>query len=129
LKWIFACGFAFGVLRFALSAMNTKTSLLLGISLHGASFVLVFITAQIYLNQRIDSAWRTRAQALLTLLNGGAGNLIGYLGTGWWLDACARPAGTRWPLFWGVLAATVAAVLVYFLAAYRGKIDERPPSS
>ena len=35
--------------------------LLLGIFLHGASFVPVFITAQIYLNQRIDSAWRTRA--------------------------------------------------------------------
>ena len=129
LKWIFAAGLALGVARFALSAMNTKTSLLLGVSLHGASFVLVFITAQIYLNQRIDSAWRARAQALLTLLNGGAGNLIGYLGTGWWFNACARPAGTRWPLFWGVLAATAAAVLVYFLAAFRGKMDERPPSS
>jgi len=126
LKWIFACGFAFGVLRFALSAMNTKTSLLLGVSLHGASFVLVFITAQIYLNQRIDFAWRTRAQALLTLLNGGVGNLIGYLGTGWWFNACTQSNRTHWPVFWGVLAATVAAVLVYFLAAYRGKIDESP---
>ena len=124
LKWIFACGLAIGVLRFALSAMDTKGSLLLGVSLHGASFVLVFITAQIYLNQRIDPAWRARAQSLLTLLNGGVGSLIGYLGTGWWFDACARPAGTRWPLFWGVLAATVAAVLVYFLAAYRGKSSQ-----
>ena len=124
LKWIFACGLAIGVLRFALSALDTKGSLLLGVSLHGASFVLVLITAQIYLNQRIDSAWRTRAQALLTLLNGGVGNLIGYLGTGWWFDACARPAGTRWPLFWGGLAATVAAVLIYFLAAYRGKSSQ-----
>jgi hypothetical protein len=124
LKWIFACGLAFGVLRFALSAMDTKTSLLLGVSLHGASFVLVFITAQIYLNQRIDSAWRARAQALLTLLNSGVGSLIGYLGTGWWFDTCARPVGTRWPLFWGGLSATVAAVLVYFLAAYRGKSSQ-----
>src|SRR5882672_7630872 len=62
LKWIFACGLVLGVLRFALSAMDTRNSLLLGVALHGASFVLVFITAQIYLNQRIDSAWRTRAQ-------------------------------------------------------------------
>jgi MFS family permease len=65
LKWIFAAGLALGVLRFAASAMNTKGSLLIGVSLHGASFVLVFITAQIYLNHRIDSAWRSRAQALL----------------------------------------------------------------
>jgi MFS family permease len=121
LKWIFAAGLAFGVLRFALSALNTKSSLLLGVSLHGASFVLVFITAQIYLNQRIDAAWRTRAQALLTLLNGGVGNLIGYLGVGWWFNACARAGGTHWPVFWGALATSVAMAMIYFLAAYRGK--------
>jgi nucleoside transporter len=119
LKWIFACGLGFGVLRFALSAMNTKDSLLLGVSLHGASFVLVFITAQIYLNQRIDSAWRARAQALLTLLNGGVGNLIGYLGSGWWFDACTKPTGTQWPLFWWGLTAMVVVVLAYFLIAFK----------
>ena len=121
LKWIFACGLAIGVLRFAASAVNTKSSLLLGVSLHGASFVLVFITAQIYLNQRIDSAWRTRAQALLTLMNNGVGNLVGYLGAGWWFATCARPAGTQWTFFWGALAALVGGVLIYFLTAYRGK--------
>jgi MFS family permease len=125
LKWIFACGLALGVLRFALSAMNTKDSLLLGVTLHGASFVLVFITAQIYLNQRIDTAWRSRAQALLTLMNGGVGNLIGYLGTGWWFNTCTPASRTQWPLFWGGLTAVVAAVLVYFLAAYRGKQTDR----
>jgi nucleoside transporter len=119
LKWIFAAGLGFGVLRFAVSALNTKNSLLLGITLHGASFVLVFITAQIYLNQRIDSAWRTRAQALLTLLNGGVGNLIGYLGSGWWFAACARPTGTHWPVFWGGLSVSVTLVLIYFLISYR----------
>ena len=80
--------------RVAVSGMNTHPSRLLGISLHGASFVLVFITAQIYLNQRIEAAWRARAQALLTLLNGGVGNLIGYLGSGWWFSACT-PARRR----------------------------------
>ncbi len=120
LKWIFAAGLVLGVARFVLSAMNTKTSLLLGVSLHGASFVLVFITAQIYLNQRIDAAWRSRAQALLTLLNGGVGNLIGYLGTGWWFDACTKTSQTHWPIFWGALAASVGIVMIYFLAAYRG---------
>ena len=121
LKWIFAAGLTLGVLRFALSAMDTKISLLLGVALHGASFVLVFITAQIYLNHRIDSAWRTRAQALLTLMNGGVGNLIGYLGTGWWFAACTQSNRTHWPVFWGALSALVGVVMIYFLAAYRGK--------
>ena len=128
LKWIFACGLAIGVLRFALSAVNTKHSLLLGVSLHGASFVLVFITATIYLDQHIDHAWRSRAQALLSLMNGGVGNLIGYLGTGWWFAACVRPGGTQWPLFWGGLTVTLAMVLVYFLTAYREKDSRREQS-
>ncbi len=121
LKWIFACGLGFGVARFAFSAANTDGSLLVGIILHGASYVLVFITAQIFLDQRVDPAWRTRAQALLTLLNGGVGNLIGYLGGGWWFNACTTAGHTDWRLFWGFLSAIVAAVLVYFLSAYHGK--------
>jgi MFS family permease len=121
LKWIFACGLGFGVLRFALSAFNDRAGLLAGVALHGASFALVYITAQIYLEQRVDAAWRARAQALLSLMGNGIGNLIGYLGTGWWFAACVRPTGTQWPLFWGGLAAVVAGVLVYFLMAYRGR--------
>ena len=121
LKWIFACGLGFGVLRFALSAMNGKYWLLAGVALHGASFALVFIVAQIYLEQRVEAAWRARAQALLTLMGIGVGNLLGYLGTGWWFTACTTLGRTRWPLFWGALAAVVGAVLVYFLAAYRGR--------
>jgi MFS family permease len=121
LKWIFACGLGFGVARFVLSSINGRSWLLAGVALHGCSFALVLITAQIYLDQRVDAAWRARAQALLSLMNSGVGNLIGYLGTGWWFAACARPGGTRWPLFWSALAAAVAVVLVYFLAAYRGR--------
>ncbi|HVU08382.1 MAG TPA: MFS transporter [Verrucomicrobiae bacterium] len=120
LKWIFICGLIFGVLRFAFSAINTKTWLLIGVGLHGASYALVFVTAQIYLDQRVESSWRARAQALLTLMNNGVGYLIGYLGMGWWFAACVRPTGTQWSLFWGGLATIAAMVLIYFLAAYRG---------
>jgi nucleoside transporter len=118
-KWIFAFGLSFGILRFALSALNSKWSLLAGITLHGASFTLVFITAAIYLDQRVDAAWRTRAQALMALMNGGVGSLAGYLGSGWWFNACTQNNGTRWPLFWGGLSALVGVVMICFLAAYR----------
>jgi MFS family permease len=121
LKWVFVLGLSFGVVRFALSALDTRLALLAGITLHGASFVFVYITAQIYVDQRIAPAWRARAQALLTLMSSGVGNLFGYLGNGWWFAACARPdGGTRWPVFWNGLAAAMGVVLVYFLIAYRG---------
>ena len=126
LKWIFAVGLGFGVLRFALSGLNTDYSLLLGVTLHGASYVLVFITAQIYINQRIESAWRSRAQALLTLLNGGVGNLIGYLGSGWWFNACTASNHTHWPQFWWGLTAAIIIVLVYFLWAFREQPESVP---
>ncbi len=122
-KWIFACGLGIGIARFALSAMNVKLGLLAGIFLHGASYTLVFITAAIYLDQRIDPAWRTRAQALLALMNGGVGNLIGYLGTGWWFNACTPVSGTRWSIFWGGLTALVGAVMIFFLTVYKTQGD------
>jgi MFS family permease len=125
LKWIIAMGLAFSVLRYVFSAFGGKAGLIAGVVLHGCSFVPVFITAQIYLDQQVDPAWRARAQALMALLNSGIGNLVGYLGAGWWFTTCTQSGGgTRWPMFWGGLAAAVAVVMIYFLAAYSDK-DEK----
>jgi nucleoside transporter len=121
LKWIFAAGLGVGVVRFALSAINDQAWLLIGVLLHGASYTFVYITAQIYLDQRVDSAWRARAQALLSLVNGGVGNLLGYLGTGWWFALCTTGNGTKWSTFWGGLSVIVLGVFLYFLVAYHGR--------
>lgn len=122
LKWIFMLGLGLAVLRYCLCALNTKISLLVGITLHGAGFTLVIITSQIYLEQRIDPAWRARAQSLQTMMTSGVGNLIGYLGTGWWFASCTTAGKTtQWPLFWSGMAVAVTVVLIYFLAAYRGR--------
>src|SRR6185436_14185717 len=121
LKWIFAAGLAFGLLRYGLCALNAKGWVLTGVFLHGFAFTLFCVTAQIYLDERIESAWRARAQALMSLMSNGVGNLVGYLGTGAWFAWCASSGGMDWPLFWGVLAVAVAAVLIYFLIAYHGR--------
>lgn len=121
LKWILACGLAFGVARYALSAINTPWGLVAGVFLHGASFTLVLITAQIYLDQRVDPVWRARAQALMTLMNSGVGSMTGYLSTGAWFAACTEGGHTRWTLFWSGLAGVMLLVLIFFLAMYRGR--------
>jgi len=120
LKWILLGGLGFAFLRYALCALNVKFWLLVGVSLHGLAYTLFFTVAQIYVNERVEFAWRTRAQALLTLMMSGVGNLVGYLGCGWWFRACQRGDGTHWSLSWGGLAAAVALVLGYFLATYHG---------
>jgi nucleoside transporter len=125
LKWTLFAGLAFGLLRYGMCALDGKGWVLAGVTLHGFAFTLFFITAQLYLEQRIDPAWRARAQALFTLMCGGFGNLFGYLGTGWWFQYCQRAGMTDWPLFWGGLAAAVAVVLAYFVMAYHGRGKEQ----
>jgi hypothetical protein len=121
LKWVFVGGLFFGVVRFVLCAMNIKGWVVAGIALHGLSYTLYFITAQIYLEQRIDSAWRTRAQALFYFMTSGIGNLIGYLGGGAWFSACARGGHMNWWMFWMAISVYVAIVLVAFMALYHGR--------
>ena len=121
LKWIFACGLGFALLRYLLCALDGRGWVLSGVTLHGFAFTLFFVTAPIYLNERVDAAWRARAQALMSMMTAGVGNLIGYLGSGWWFTVCERPEGMRWGMFWGGLAAIVGLVFAYFLIAYHGR--------
>ena len=125
LKWVIGLGLGFTAVRYFLCAMDSKLTLLVGLTLHGAGFTLVLITTQIYLEQRIDPSWRGRAQSLLSVMTSGAGNLIGYLGSGWWFAACTTGDVTRWTFFWGGIAIAVTMVLIYFLAAYRGRVSEK----
>ena len=125
LKWILLTGLSFGLIRYVLCALDGKGWVLAGVSLHGFAFTLLFITVQVYLDQRVPPAWRTRAQALFSLMQSGVGNLLGYLGTGWWMSACQTPTGTDWRRYWGGLAAVVAFVWIYFLVAYRGQASQR----
>ena len=45
--------------------------------------------------------------------------------TGCWFAACTKNAVTRWPMFWGGLAAAVGGVMVYFLTAYCGRTRDK----
>ena len=121
LKHVFLTGIGFGVLRYALCAIDGKWWLLTGITMHGFAFALFFITVQIYLEQRIEARWRARAQALFVLMYSGFGNTLGYLGCGWWFRASSEGKVTHWPQFWGGLSISVAAVFIMFAFAYKGR--------
>ena len=125
LKTVFLTGIGFTIVRYALCALDTKAWVLAGVTLHGLGFNLYFITAQIYLEQRVDHRKRTRAQALLQGMIAGFGNLAGYLGTGWWRRACMSGGTTNWPRFWWGMSALAAAVFVWFALRYRGQAENR----
>ena len=129
LKWIFLSGIAFGILRYALFALDSTPALLVGIFLHGLCFTLFFITAQIYLEQRIPAEMRARAQALLTVMMNGVGNLLGYLSTGWWRRVCHSGDGhTDWTTFWLGMTLLTTAVFIFFAIAYKGRKRESTDS-
>ncbi len=121
LKWVFLSGIAICVARYAMNAMNTPLWIMIGTTLHGFAFTLYFITTQIYLEERIDPKWRVRAQALLALLMSGVGNLLGYLGGGWWYQFCQTSTGTDWSKFWWGETAVTAAVCLFFALMYQGR--------
>jgi len=121
LKWVFLSGIIICVVRYSLNAVNTLPAVISGTILHGLAFTLYFITTQIYLEERIDPKWRVRAQALLALLMSGVGNLLGYLGGGWWFRACTHDHHTNWELFWIGETALTTAVCLLFALAYKGR--------
>ncbi|WP_395746024.1 MFS transporter [Prosthecobacter sp.] len=122
LKWVFLSGIVICVVRFSLNTFNTLPWVMAGTFLHGFGYTLYFITTQIYLEERIDPKWRVRAQALLAMLMSGVGNLIGYLGGGWWYAATTVNKVTDWRVFWWGEAAITAVVCAFFALAYRGRV-------
>lgn len=120
LKWIFLTGIGFGAIRYLLFAFDTKTGLLAGIAIHGFCYTLFFVTAQLYLEKRIDPQLRARAQALLTLMTAGIGTLAGSIASDRWWIACKTGTQTDWSQFWTGLNVVVAAVFVFFALTYRG---------
>jgi O-antigen/teichoic acid export membrane protein len=57
----------------------------------------------------------------MALLNSGVGNMVGYLGSGLWFAHSSSEGRTQWPIFWGGLGVAMVAVLIFFLAMYRGQ--------
>ncbi|MES2594395.1 MAG: MFS transporter [Verrucomicrobiota bacterium] len=121
LKWVFMSGIAICVVRYSLNATDELPWIIVGTTLHGFAFTLYFITTQIYLEERIDPRWRVRAQALLALLMSGVGNLLGYLGGGWWHLASQVEGHADWKHFWWGETALTAVVCLFFALAYRGR--------
>ncbi len=121
LKWVILAGLFFGWMRYVLYAMDMRVPVLLGLGLHGFAFTFTYISTQIYLAKRVEAEWQSRAQALLSLLSGGVGNLAGYLITGAWIQFCRTSSGVQWTEYWLGLAAMVMLVLIYFSISIKAK--------
>lgn len=91
-----------------------------GIALHGICYTFYFITAQIFMDRRVEPGLRGQAQGLLTLVSGGFGPLVGALFCAWLRNRWAGDGLAGWMNFWMVLAAMIAGCFVMFALLYRG---------
>lgn len=121
IKWLLTAGLLIGVLRYALLTIDVRPAMVASVCLHGPLFVVFYLTCQIYLEQRVDPRIRTQSQALLSLMNNGIGNALGYLLTLWWFRQCEHGDTVDWPRFWSVLAVAGMALTVLFVVSYKGQ--------
>ena len=98
-----------------------------GIALHGVCYTFYFITAQVFLDRRVDPAMKGQAQGLLAMVSGGLGPLLGSLVCGWMRGRFATDDTAGWMWFWLLLAAMIAGCFAVFAAFYRGQGKRRVP--
>lgn len=124
-KTVLLWALGLSVLRFAMSANAGLTGAIswhiAGIALHGVCYTFYFITAQVFLDRRVDPGLKGQAQGLLAMVSGGLGPLVGAVVCGWLRNQCVTPDGHGWTLFWAILAAMIAGCYAIFALSYHGR--------
>ncbi len=128
-KTVLLWALGLSVVRFGMSAYAGESGLIAwhigGIALHGMCYTFYFITAQVFLDRRVDPGLRGQAQGLLSLVSGGIGPLAGAVICGWLRVRFVTADGQGWMTFWSVLAGMIALCFLIFAVFYRG-LGKRP---
>ncbi len=128
-KTVLLWALGLSVVRFGMSAVAGLNGVvawhIAGIALHGVCYTFYFITAQVFLDRRVEPGLRGQAQGLLVMVSGGLGPLAGALVCGYLRAHCVMPDGQGWAVFWAILAAMIAGCFMIFAVFYQGRDAER----
>jgi nucleoside transporter len=124
-KTVLSWALGLSALRFAMSAYagidGNISWHVAGIALHGVCYTFYFITAQVFLDRRVDPGMKGQAQGLLTMVSGGLGPLAGALVCGWLRVRLVSEDGSGWEWFWASLAGMIVVCFLVFVTFYRGR--------
>lgn len=124
-KTVLLWALGLSVARYGMSAVAGVTGNIMwhiaGVALHGVCYTFYFITAQVFLDRRVDPGLKGQAQGLLAMVSGGLGPLAGALVCGWLRARCVSENGSGWEMFWGILTAMIAVCFVVFAIFYQGR--------
>ncbi len=122
-KKMLLIGMGAWALRYVLFAFGDVDSgywmLILGIVLHGICFDFFFVTGQIYTDNLAGEKFKSSAQGLITLATYGVGMFIGYLVSGYVVDAYVTGDGHDWRSIWLIPGGIALAIVLVFLVAFR----------
>ena len=106
---------------FAWSGMvDTRTGLMIGITMHGMCYTFFFITAQLFLDRRVPVGMRSQAQGLLALFSNGIGTLVGTVAVRLLYDFTVTDTHGGWTNYWSILGVVILIITIGFVALYRG---------
>ncbi len=121
-KALMVVSMLFWVGRYALFSLgyefNTPWMLYLGVLFHGVCFVL-FITGQIYVDNKAPAHLRSSAQGLIAVVTYGVGRAIGLFVAGAVVDTHTVDGVFQWPAIWAVPTAVAFIVTVAFTVLFR----------
>lgn len=123
-KTVLSWALGLSVLRFGLSACAGASGWIGwhigGIALHGMCYTFYFITAQVFMDRRVDPGMRGQAQGLLALVTSGLGPLVGAVACGALRARLVGGGLDGWMEFWAVLAGMIAVCLGILVLLYQG---------
>ncbi|RYD26574.1 MAG: MFS transporter, partial [Verrucomicrobiaceae bacterium] len=127
-KTVLLWALGLSAVRFGMSAYAGATGSIYwhigGIALHGMCYTFYFITAQVFMDRRVDPGLRGQAQGLLALVTSGLGPLVGAMVCGALRKHLVTEDGHGWMEFWGTLSAMIAVCFVIFALFYQGLAKE-----
>ncbi|AWO01077.1 MFS transporter [Chitinophaga alhagiae] len=92
-----------------------------GIILHGICYDFFFVTGYMYTENRAGEKIKSAAQGLFTFATYGLGMVIGTLFSGMVADYYILNGTRQWQSIWMVPVYIAAAVMIYFMLAFRDK--------
>lgn len=124
-KTVLLWALGLSVLRFAMSANAGVTGAIqwhiAGVAFHGICYTLYFITAQVFLDRRVDPGMKGQAQGLLAMVSGGVGPLVGAVVCGRMRTHLVGDDGQGWTTFWAILTLMIALCFAIFAIFYQGR--------
>nr|WP_281375579.1 MFS transporter [Haloferula luteola] len=128
-KTLLVASLSLTALRYGLFAWSGESGLriglIAGVTLHGLCYTLYFITAQLFLDRRVEAGLRSQAQGLISLFSNGIGSLVGTFAVRAWYDHTVGAGHGGWASFWGALGGFLFGLTVIFVVAYRGVAASR----